>query len=362
MQPSHTNVLVLGAGPAGLAAGYHLKERGIPCLILEKGTAPGNSWRQMPTNLKLISPWKTNSLPQHGSNGFPRHYQVSRVEYADYLQRYADQVQLPIRAGVTVKRIEKNPRGEFLVHTALESFSCRILLNATGYFSNPVVPEIPGADQTRIAQMHVAQYKDPAALRRQIGKPSGKVLIVGKRLSAGQTMVELHQAGFEVAFSARDRIQFGVGRLAWWFFYRAFPWFEWLALKLPGQRKRTSAVPMQGGAAKQLIRSGCVKVFPAIRRFERDAAVFDDGTRFEADAIIYATGFQPALRHLDTFCLAFDREKNIPVLNELESASVPGLFFLGLDRSRTFRSRFIRGIREDAAFVVKRIAQRLTTT
>src|SRR5438552_2463972 len=74
-------VLILGAGPAGLSVAFELKRRGVPFLILEKGDGPGESWKNMPRNLKLVSPWKTNCLRGSRRNLFSRHEQLSREQY-----------------------------------------------------------------------------------------------------------------------------------------------------------------------------------------------------------------------------------------------------------------------------------------
>src|SRR5689334_15835695 len=75
-----TAIVVIGGGPAGLAVGFELQRRGLPFVILERGAAVGESWRRMPRNLKLVSPWKCNSLPGIEKNLFSRHDQISREQ------------------------------------------------------------------------------------------------------------------------------------------------------------------------------------------------------------------------------------------------------------------------------------------
>ena len=168
-------------------------------------------------------------------------------------------------------------------------------------------------------------------------------------------MVELVEAGFTVAISHRSPIQYGAEPLAWWFLFRIFPALEWLKLKLKGSRAPSNDVRMAGGAARKLIESGQVKMFPAIERFERDEVVFADGQRLRPDLVLYATGFRPALGHLAGLDLSVCRETGRPQLRDLESVSVPGLYFLGLDHGRNFQSRFLRGIRKDAAFLANQL-------
>ena len=357
-------ILILGAGPAGLSLGVELKRRNIPFLIVEKGNGPGESWRNMPRNLKLVSPWKTNFLPGTRENLFARHAQLSREEYYRYLREYAQSAQLPIETQTEIETIEKLPNNEFRVQTSRGDFLSNIVVNATGYFSNPFVPSIPGASRSQIPQLHFADYCDPDQLRSkipsQVNEGSPLVLIVGKRLSAGQVMVELVEAGFAVALSHRTPIQFGAEPWAWWFLFRLFPSLEWLKLKSKGSRAPSNDVRMQGGFARKLIESGALKTFPSISRFEDTSILFENGQQLRPNLVLYATGFRPALSHLSSLDLSFDRHTGRPQLHDLESVSVSGLFFLGLDHGRNFQSRFIRGIRKDAAFLAKRLERRPT--
>jgi hypothetical protein len=355
---AQTDVLVIGAGPAGLALGVELKHRGLSFRILEK-QAVGASWGRMPRNLTLVSPWKANHLPFTRKDLFPRHYEMSRAEFLAYLQAYAQENQLPVETAVEVCALDALTSGGFCARTSAGEFRARLVVNASGYFSNPYVPEIPGADQTNIPQIHSAKYEDPAGVRSLLSKRRGPVLIVGKRLSAGQIMIELVDAGFEVVLSHRSPIQFGAGPLGWWFLYRAFPWMERLRLGIYGSRARGNDVRMQGGRTRQLIASQTVKTYPAIRRFQKEGLLFEDGEELRPGLVIYATGFCPALAHLQSGSLA---EANAaPRLDQFESVSLPGLFFLGLDGARNFQSRFLRGIRRDAALLAARIEERLLT-
>jgi putative flavoprotein involved in K+ transport len=355
----HTDVLIVGAGPAGLALGFELKQRGVACLILERGAAAGESWRRMPMRLKLVSPWKANRLPGTPSGLFPRHHETTREEFLRYLKAYARDNQLPVHTGVEVRAVERDRESSFRVPSSGGEFTSRMVVNATGYFSHPFVPSIAGADSTHVPQVHVADFRDAECVRQRLGRPSGQVLVVGQRLSAGQTMVELVNAGFDVALSHRSPLAFGSGPLSWWFLFRIFPWLEAVKLKRQGERAPANDVKMQGGRARELIESGAVMTFPAISRFEHDAVHFANGATLTPDLVIYATGFRPALAHLSSLGLEWDTASGSPRLHDLESVSVPGLFFLGLDGARNFQSRFIRGIRNDARFLAERIEQRL---
>ncbi len=356
---SHIDILILGGGPAGLALGCELQRRGLAFLILEAGATVGESWRRMPSAMKMASPWKANQLAGRPENFRAPNHQASRQEFLDYLRLHALQNNLPVHTGAVVSSVEKTAAGCFCAHTAGGDFTSRLFVSATGCFSNPFVPAIPGAVASRVRQLHVADYCDPENLRTVLGKSTGMVLIVGQRLSAGQAMVELVDAGFEVALSHRSPIEYGAGPLAWWFLFRIFPWLERLKLQIQGPSAPPNDVKMQGGRARELIQGGAVKTYPAIRAFGPDHLVFEDGVVLKPDLVLYATGFRPVLKHLAPLALAMNERGDSPALRDLESVSTPGLFFLGLDGGRNFQSRFIRGIRNDAMFLADELAKRL---
>jgi putative flavoprotein involved in K+ transport len=351
-------VLILGAGPAGLTLASELKQRAVDCLLLEKASTVADSWVRMPSHLKLVSPWKANWLPSADPRRFPPNHALSAAEYGSWLQQYARLRELPVVTNAGVRAVSRAGDGGFVVQTAAGTFTAPLIVNATGCFANPFVPEAPGARESSIPQLHFATFRDAEHLRGVIGHPGGSVLIVGKRLSAGQALVELADAGFDVAISCRAPIQFGSGPIGWWVFFRIHPALERLKLKLHGNAARGFEVRMPGGRARQLIANGRVKVFPEIARFEDRSVIFSDGQSLRPGAVLYATGFRPALAHLASLGIAFDERTGQPALRGFESAQAPGLFFLGLDGLRNFRSRFLRGIREDAPLLAEELAKR----
>ena len=112
------DVIVLGAGPAGLSIGYELKRRGLRFLLIERGQAVGESWRRMPASLKLVSPWRANYLPGTRPGLFSRHYKMTRQEFCQYLRDYAAEHQLPVQVGEMVAQVARDSDGLFRVMTA----------------------------------------------------------------------------------------------------------------------------------------------------------------------------------------------------------------------------------------------------
>lgn len=352
-------LLLIGAGPAGLALAFELKRRGFPARLLERGPAAGHSWTQMPRRLQLVSPWKANCLPGADRGAYRPNQALGCAAFARALADYARAHELSIVPNTRVHAVTRTEGRGFAVQTSAGTFHTSLLVNATGWFANPVIPDFPGARESSLPQHHFATYGDAERLRRDSDGTSGPVLVVGRRLSAGQVLVELTDAGIGVALSCRGPVAFGAGPLGSWIFFRVHPALERLQLRWRGAAARGYPPVMPGGRARRLIEGGRVPVFPDIARFEGRRVVFVDGRHLEPAAVLYATGFRPALAHLGPVNLTMNRRTGQPALRGFESTDAPGLFFVGLDHLRNFRSRFLRGIREDAPLLADELAARL---
>lgn len=349
--PAYSPVIVLGAGPAGLAAAYELIRRGIEPLVLEKGKTPGASFAAFPRNI-FFGPWLNNLLPGSSIDWAWLLKRSTQPAYTKYLQDYAHQNRLSVRTGVTVHSVSRE--GDlFMLQTSTGPLSCHLLVNATGYFSCPYTPPLPGLDATRVPHIHVSQYRDPNTVSELLRGRGERVLVVGKRLSAGETMVELHKAGFEVSLSHRGQLKFGPSTMV----EALWSPVQWIVerFNVALRRKKHSYPLMAGGESKRLVSSGQINTYPNVARFEGDSVVFEDGREACFDLVIFATGYRPALGHLNHLLGPLDSE---PRMKNMESVQAPGLFFLGLDQQRTYRSRFLRGIVEDSRFLAELVARR----
>ncbi len=353
MTAQHWPVVIIGAGPAGLALGRELRARGIRFQILEKNEV-GNSWRHMPQQLKLVSPWKWSFLNATSRNHFAPNAQLTRSDFEQYLVEFAGEHQLPVTPDCEVSAVER--AGEnFCVRTSRGDFTAHVVVNATGYFSNPIVPQIEGASDTTIPRIHFADYVDTQDIVSRIGR-GGSVLLVGKRLSAGQLALELFDAGLRVSISHRSPIRFGADDWLWPLVYRTFAHIE--AVRLCFGPGRPLDVRMPGGRARKLIETGAIKCFSAIKRFAGNSVAFENGETLSPGIVIYTTGFAPTQNFLQPLMLGICPETGVPLTHHMESVSVPNLFFLGFDMLRNFQSRFLRGIRKDAIVLADIIAAR----
>lgn len=350
-------VLILGAGPGGLALAYELKRLGTECLIIERATKVGDTFQRMAEGTHY-GPWVNNLLPGPSLVVDPldKLRRTRREEYAFYLERYAHLNDLNVQTGTHVNGLSKSANGDFVVNTNKGDFRAPVVVNATGYFSNPKTPAYPGAASSSIPQIHACQYREPSTVRDLLGRGFGSVLIVGKRLTAGETMKSLCQAGFKVSLSHKSPIE----SMPWpWLQACIFPLthlMEEVRVRvMPRARPWNLQVNMNRSEHIPLITSGRVSLYPDIQQFEEHTVVFADGQRESFDLVIYATGYAPAMKHLDGF-VGLDPNTGYPPLDELQSRERPGLYFLGLVDSRTFRSQFLRGLAEDAMFLAAKLA------
>jgi putative flavoprotein involved in K+ transport len=348
----HHQVVVIGGGPAGLSVAYELAKRGIELIILEKGRQAGNSFTRFPKNI-FFGPWLNNLLPgsRVALNWVLR--RSTQAAYSHYLAQYSEKNHLPLFANTGVTQLEHRTDGAFVLHTSRGEVATDLVVNATGYFSKPYIPEYPGLRETSIKTMHVAEYREPRSAREKLGRETGKILVVGKRLSAGETFCELYLSGFQVSLSHRGKLVFGPSR---WQENLISPLvYVWERLAVLLRLKLNSYPRMAGGLSEKLIKDGTVRTFPNIARFGKNTVVFENQVEEHFDLVVFATGYRPAVDHLPMEVGDFPG----PQLCEMESTTVPGLFFLGVDGQRTYRSRFLRGLREDATVLADKIAKRI---
>ncbi|MFB0722087.1 flavin-containing monooxygenase [Aeromonas salmonicida] len=130
------DVVVIGAGQAGLACGWHLKQQGLSFVILDAQARPGGNWRNYYDSLELFSPAAYSSLPGMPFPGAPGHY-PGRDEVVRYLEQYADRFQLPVRQGVQVTQVVRADAGFQITAANGQGLLASAVIVASGAFSRP---------------------------------------------------------------------------------------------------------------------------------------------------------------------------------------------------------------------------------
>ncbi|WP_138469928.1 NAD(P)/FAD-dependent oxidoreductase [Poseidonocella sp. HB161398] len=201
MPVEKTEVLVVGAGQAGIAMSEHLGRMGIPHLVLERARI-AERWRsERWDSLVANGPAWHDRFPGMEFEGHSPDAFVPKEEIADYFARYASKIGAPVRCGVDVTSVTPlEGRAGFRVETSEGTVEAGHVVAATGPFQKPVIPAIV-PEEAGIAQMHSAQYRNPGAL------PEGAVLVVGAGASGAQIAQELMEAGRKVflAVGPHDR-------------------------------------------------------------------------------------------------------------------------------------------------------------
>lgn len=310
----------------------------------------------MPTALRLVSPWWTNALKLRD---IFRHWPFATVgarDYADYLVWFAERHEVRVVEGCDVVRV--NATGQdtrFVVTTSSGMIHTNAIVFANGYFQTPAQPSPLYPSDESVHTIHASEYRTPPSVQAIAG--GDPVVVLGKRVSAGQIMVELAHAGIEVTLSCRPPVEFRrdgiIGKLldTLYFFYE-----EVLLNLRPGLRSQSFPV-MDGGPARNLVEGGRVRIVPPIRQVAQGIIEFEDGQHLRAGLIIHATGYHAAIRGLEINTPTRD-EDGLPQCRDWESVDQPGLYFLGLDNRMNYSSRTLRGIRRDAARLARLLSLR----
>jgi putative flavoprotein involved in K+ transport len=183
VEPQRREAVVIGAGPAGLAAAALLKREGIEPLVLERGNVVGARWRNRYDRLHLHTVRWLSGLP---GLPIPRSYGKwpTRDGVLDYLGRYAEHHRLELRTGVTATRVDRTDDG-WRVETSDGPIDADRVVVATGYNAVPILPEWPGRDSFTGEIVHSDAYRNPTPYRGR------DVIIVGAGNSAAEIAVDL---------------------------------------------------------------------------------------------------------------------------------------------------------------------------
>jgi putative flavoprotein involved in K+ transport len=344
--------VVIGAGQAGLAAGYHLAKRGRPFVILDAADRVGGSWLNRWDSLKLFTPASRDSLPGAEFGGgytFP-----SLDAMVGYLERYAETFGLPVRLGTQVDGLFREGGG-FRVTAGTESFLADNVVLATGVHRVPRRPAFAADLSPGIVQLHSADYRNPGQLR------PGTVLIVGAGNSGAEIGVDVGRT-HRVLLSGRN-VGYLPIEMRGWQGKLMFPlvWWVWEHIltveRKPGRKAQLQALD---GHGEFLIRQKEKDLRAAgIERVARIDGVVDgrprteDGVLLDVANVIWCTGFDPGFGWIDLPGL----DSSGRLASERGAVTgQPGLYVLGQEFEYMFNSHTTGGVGKDAAYVVRQIA------
>ncbi|WP_374456097.1 flavin-containing monooxygenase [Nocardioides sp.] len=280
--------VVIGAGQAGLAASYFLRQRGIDHVVLDANPEPGGAWQHRWSSLSMDDVHGVADLPGSAAPAGSRH--AANLVVPDYFGDYERSQGLPVVRPVRVERVDTE--GDLLVVRAGEhEWRTRTLVNATGTWTRPFVPFYPGIETFAGEQVHTAHYPGAEHFR------GTRVLVVGGGASAVQFLGELApiadtlwvtrrppvwreefdaSAGLAAVTAVEERVRRGLPPAS--------------VVSVTGLKLR----PQEQEAA----RLGAYERLPMFSRIEPDGVRWADGRSESVDVILWATGFRPAVDHL----------------------------------------------------------------
>ncbi|KAD3455997.1 SidA/IucD/PvdA family monooxygenase [Arthrobacter yangruifuii] len=330
------DVLVIGGGQAGLAAGYYLNRlrrdeasgRSGPApsfAILDANSEPGGAWQHYWNSLELFSPAAYSSLPGYQMPVWQGEGNPSADHVAQYLRTYEARYGLPVYRPVRVNSVRAADGGAYLTDTDHGQWTSRAVLNATGSWNTPSIPDLPGSSQFTGRQLHTADYRGPEPLAGQ------NVVVVGGGNSGAQIAADLAPTS-SVTWVTRTPPRYLPddvdGRAL---FSIATDRKKALAAGEPAPAGIAElgdivAVP----AVRKARDAGLLKARSMFSRFVPEGVQWEDGEQLAADAVLWCTGFRPDLRHLQP--LGLTTRNGVPATDALlptRSVDGPGLFFLG---------------------------------
>lgn len=339
------DVVVIGGGQAGLAAGYHLQRAGLRFIIIDAACQIGGSWSQYYESLRLFSPARYAALPGFPFGGNPDSY-PTRDEVVAYLQAYATYFNLPIVSNTSIQAVQRRDKHFWSATTAGTVYPSDSLIAATGSFRTPTIPQLPGQEHFRGQILHAADYRTPDPFR---GK---RVIVVGAGNSAVQIGSEVAEVA-RVTLAVRHPVRFAPQRVLG---YDIHHWLDWTRLEYLPWLQDQSAPVLDTGVYQQALAANKPDQRPMFCGFTQDG-VWWSGNEYErVDAIIFATGYSTRMPYLAN--LAALDSSGAPLHHKGISRVVPGLYYVGLSGQRSFRSATLRGVGADAAYVVAALQQR----
>jgi len=346
------DVLVVGAGQAGLGTAYWLARRtDLAVLVIDGEERVGDSWRW--DSLVLFTPRRFSSLPGAPMPRGPGEY-ASKDETADYLARYADNQDLSVRLRTRILSLEEDVAGGFVADTTTGCIRTQHVVVASGPYSTPYVPDAADGLDPSVAQLHSSAYHHPGDL------PGKDVLVVGAGNSAAQLAVEL-AASRRVTVAAPGGMWFLPARVLGISLY----WWLWLSGILNGRSSSRVSRLVQargdgiiGRDLQDLVAAGTVRmVKERVSGAQGRDVLLADGTEVRTDAVLWCTGFRPDHGWLRVPG-AVD-EQGHPV-HDAGRSPVPGLHWVGLPWQTRLNSGILDGIDRDAREAVRRIAAEQT--
>jgi putative flavoprotein involved in K+ transport len=343
-------VIVLGAGAAGLAVAAGLGRQGVAYTVLERSDSVGAAWRSRYDSLRLHTARWLSALP---GAPIPRRFGlwVRRDDLVSYLEDYARTFDILPEFGVEVTRMDRIPQG-WRLQTSAGPRDAAAVVVATGYTRTPARPDWPGVESFGGSLIHSVDYREPAPYRDQ------DVLVVGAGNSAAEIAVEVAGVARKVRLAVRTPpnivrrdtlgvpsqvIAVALGRLPERVLnpllgvLRRLTVPDLRAYGLPAPAGdaftrfvRSQTVPILDHGFVDAVRRGRIRVVAAVESVADHEVRLADGTVVYPNAVIAATGYHPGLTEMVGHLGVLDASGRPTVQGAQTAADAPGLYFVGI--------------------------------
>jgi len=351
----HFETVIIGAGQAGLAVGYHLARNDRSFVILEAGERVGDNWRRRFDSLRLYSPARYDGLPGWGVPLDPWDY-PTKDQIADYLEAYAERFELPVITGAGVDALRRDG-DRYVVRSGAHRFLADNVVVASGTFQEPIVPSFASELDPAIRQLHSDAYRNPSQLQ------DGPALVVGCSHSGADIALEL-ASGHDVVLAGRMHGEVPLdieGRAArvvlpvLWFLANHV-----LTMRTPLGRRMRPEVRAHGGPLLRVKRAhlraaGVDRTDARVTGVREGRPLLEDGRALDVANVVWCTGFGKDVSWIELPVAGAD---GWPEQEGGAVESSPGLYFVGLPFLHAFASMLIGGVGRDAERVAAHIAAR----
>ena len=372
----YDDVLVIGAGPAGLSAAAMLGRRSIPVTVLERADHVAASWRSRYDSLYLNTPRFTSTLAGYR---IPRRYGrwPARDDYVSYLEEYGHRHDLKIRFGVGVGKVDRSNEGWSVATSEGEMHAPQVVI-ATGHDSHPVIPDWSGREEFPGDFLHSAEYRNPTTYRGR------EVLVVSASNSGSEIAYELASngaakvwvsmrtappvfprewLGMPINYSAcfldllPDRI---VDRVTWRTQRTIYGDLSEHGIPRPPVGAQTRAKHLHQGVLVdagfvEALKRGEVELVAAVKGFDGPEVELVDATRLRPEVVVAATGFDSGLEPMVGHLGVLEASGYPPPISGRSHPKAPGIYFNGYESTisgqlrhmRRYARRIARGIERE---------------
>lgn len=338
------DVIVIGGGQSGLAVGYYLRRSGLSFLILDREEKPGGSWQHYWESLRLFSPAQWSSLPGIIMPGGGDYY-PTRNETIEYIRAYERKYELPVLRPVAVTAVEKDET-EFIVTTSAGDFYARVLVSATGSFGNAYTPAFPGMERFRGRILHSANYLRPESFGGQ------RVAVVGEGNSGAQILAEVSRVADTIWITQKEP-RFLADHIDGRYLFDAAS--QMYQAKLQGKAYQPPSLGdvVMVPSVKEARGRNVLGSMRPFEKFTDTGLRWANGHEENVDAVIFCTGFKPAMAHLHGLGI-ITGEGRVAAM-ETKSIALEGLWLVGYGNWTGFASATLIGVGRSAKRTVDEI-------